>query len=221
MSVARGTEPVDVSRLDDPVAAEVDWSPVSSAWANFRTQALVELGADRLAFQPSVGSYLFYAVFVCTGTVAFAIGLGALFDKPVGGLMAMLVGGVFLYEGVIKLRVPVPQFVFDRAAGRYWHGSLDSVADDPEPEQLECYGKLSDIHALQLLSASHDSDDGYVNTKQLNLVLKHKVRHCIADHSRLPALRKDARRLGEFVGVPVWDRTTNRRCAIRKRHDPS
>ena len=77
------------------------------------------------------------------------------------------------------------------------------------------------VGGVLLLSASHDSDDGYVNTYQLNLVLKDKVRHCIADHSRLSVLRKDARQLGEFVGVPVWDSTTNRRRAIRKGRDPS
>jgi len=53
MSAIRGTEPVDVSRLDDPVAAEVDWSPVSSAWANFRVSACAAAAGRRARRAPA------------------------------------------------------------------------------------------------------------------------------------------------------------------------
>ena len=70
---------------------------------------------------------------------------------------------------------------------------------------------LSQIHALQLLTkrvlmrgVQGRGGTNYLSY-QLNVVLKDKTRVTVVDHAGLEASREDAKKLAEFLSVPLWD----------------
>ena len=78
---------------------------------------------------------------------------------------------------------------------------------------LEDGAHLDDVHALQLLrkyvrrnnssSSSSSSRRGYY-VYELNLVLKDGTRRFVVSHGSGNSLMNDAKKLSEFLNVPVW-----------------
>ncbi len=208
-SLIRERPRVDPSRFDDPVALKTDWTPAKRGGANFRTHRLVAVRPDRHEFRLSIGATLFCGVFLLVG---LGVGLGA----PVAGLsggkplvsadvlapfgFGMLFGGIgggMLYW----FSRPV---VFDKRRGYFWKGRYaeDSSLSRGDPAKVT---RLAEIHALQLLSERVSGNKSSYYSYELNLVRKDGRRINVVDHGSREKLREDAKRLGEFLGVPIWD----------------
>lgn len=202
-------DPFDASRFNDPLASQIQWTPFKPGGTNFRTHNLVMIDFNRMEFKTSIGARLFYSVFLFVGlgigmgfTVAAANAGTPFFDSELiipilFGLVFAVVGGVLFYTGA----KPV---VFDKRSGYFWKcwKSPDKAFN---LNAMEEYTKLSDIHALQLLSEYIRGDKSSYHSYELNLVLKDGNRVNVVDHGNHVKLLEDARTLGDFLGIPVWD----------------
>ena len=114
--------------------------------------------------------------------------------------------------------------VFDYRSGRFWEQRMAWRAKPkggpPAPPQRSTVieGRLSGIHAIQLLSESVSSAGAFnpqglahlrhrrfYSSYELNLVNHHGGRLNLIDHADLPGLRRDAEQLAWFLNVPFWD----------------
>ncbi len=202
----RGTG-FDPSRSDDPLAQKVDWRPLKRGGTNFCTRRLVEVGAHRLEFRPTVSARLFYLAFVFVGLVFLVLipaamasrhGVGIEVLFPVlFGLVFAAVGGCMYYFGT----TPV---VFDRGTNHYWKGrtSPDLM---PDRHAKDNWTDLEKIHALQIISEWCRSNKSSYRSYELNLVLSDGSRLNAVDHGNPRKLREDAATLARFLDVPVWD----------------
>jgi hypothetical protein len=207
--------PIDPSRFGDELAKKTSWEPLKRGGTNMRTNKLVQVGANRVEFQMSLGMKLLpiimmlvflgiggwsvYDSYIKHGPVNYSwthVGLGAL-------LLLFIVGAlVFLFY---RRRRPV----FDKNYGYYWNGKPRKEGAMVDPSQFSSAVRLSEIKALQIIPefvVQHSSKSTHTfYSYELNLVLESAQRVNVTDHGNLPAMQEDAHLLSQFLSVPVWD----------------
>lgn len=184
--------------LTDPVALRTRWTPAKQGGLSVRGSELVEVSPGRVEFQATVGNRLF-------GSLFLAVGIGILLFAPDQwpGIVKAIAVLVFCSVGVAITYQTLRKIVFDADSGQFLSQFPLSAERFP----------LSDIHAIQLLTesvlakASRGSGSFRYKSHEINLVLKSGRRVNVADHGDLEAIRADADRLANFLGVPVWDIT--------------
>lgn len=164
-----------------------------------------------MEFKSSPGSFLFSAIFMIagayltyTGIAGLTVPLSQIFDS--NEWLPILAGGVFFLIGSIFFRTSIRPIVFDKTKGLYWKGykapQIDSSGSNSKGEAT----RLSQIHALQIISESVSSSSSKsYRSFELNLVLKNGSRLNVVDHGKDDKVRDDAGKLAAFLGVPVWD----------------
>jgi hypothetical protein len=204
-------EPFDAARFNDPLALHTAWTPAKSGGSNFHTHRLVEVDNHRLEFRATGGAKLFAAVFIITGAGVMLIEtLFGFTDSNTGEaanpLFVHLFGLLFATAGGVMYYYMSTPRVFDKWAGLYWKGHKQpkGIYDISTKKNSS---RISDIHAIQLLSEYVSGDKSSYHSYEINLVLKNGERINVVDHGKLTEVRIDARKLSEFLGKPIWDAT--------------
>lgn len=200
---------IDPSKLGDPLAMRINWTPAKSGGASFRTHHLVEVNSNRLEFRTSIGAKVFIFFFILLG---IGIIVGFLFPKMTSGglsfdkntIIPIVIGMLFIIAGGGLLHFGTTPIVFDKTKGAFWKGrkAPDKV---PDRRTLKHFAELEKIHALQLISEFVRGDKRTYYSYELNLVLKNRNRINVVDHGNKTRLREDANTLSAFLGKPVWD----------------
>jgi hypothetical protein len=187
--------------VDDPVAAKVSWDPAVGGGANFRTHKL-KVTPARISVERSKGMIVFGGLFVLLGLAPAAIGVSMAMDGDwLGAVICILFGGVFSAVGGFSLSGK-NLLTFDRVRGVYFRGG--AYVAHPRPDRQR-QGKLSDIHALQLISETvSGSKGGSFTSYELNVVFEDGERMNVMDHGDGAQIEASAKQLATFLSVPVW-----------------
>jgi hypothetical protein len=194
---------------DDPLLAQIAWTPAKGGGANFRTHRLVQIDQERVEFRTSLGAKLFCMVFLLPGLAIMIFAPSAVYSEGKIGMnpetiFPVLFGLVFAGIGGSMLYFMARPAVFDKKNGHYWRGW-----GNPEkmlnPENLKNYTKLDRIHAIQLISEHCSGKNSSYYSYEINLVLEDASRINIVDHGDLKKIRDDAHALSQFLNKPVWD----------------
>lgn len=198
----------DPSQFNDPVAVQTEWTPLKGGGTNFRTHNLIKVSDRKMEFSPSTGTRLFSG---------FLMGFGlsipvyhhqvqgvvdASYGPFLGAAIAWGFGGLFFWVGLRFWMRLKGKCVFDKSTGRFLNDGQDYRVVS-----------LDELHAIQLIRERMTSSDSSVGSSsrssftsyELNLVLHDGRRAPVMDHSDRRQIRDDAEKLGEFLGVPVWD----------------
>ena len=225
---ARDTGPVlpAAERFGDPLAGQVAWSPLKNGGANFKTHWLHFDDAGSCTRKSSAGMKVFAGIFVLMGAGIPGVMIAAIIRSAesaamyLPALLPLLIGTVFVASGIFMLRSASKPFVFDRregvlrrrkAASGFQSQDFLSPLPDRKAAAKETKGDdtrdvpLSEIHALQVLSEYCRGNKSSYTSYELNLVLHDASRINIMDHGDPKSLRADARKLADFLGVPLWD----------------
>jgi len=189
------------------IASKVDWTPLRSGGANFKTNQLKQINSSRLEVHKSKGGFLFAGLFA-------SIGLGTMFIvtyimlKEDGLsfeiLFPILFGGIFATAGIAMLLFPRPR-IFDRRYGWFWAGNK-TLAREQDFMKLKKSARLSEIAAIQIIDEYvSSSKNGSYSSWEINLVSDDGQRLNVMDHGNKDSIVADAYKLGEFLGVPVWE----------------
>lgn len=186
----------DCPTLQQPVRGPIKTANVKVS--RLYSSKLVRKDSDIIKVKASAQSLFFLVVLLIA-----SVGAGAMLCLEMMELRtvedalftALLSGGFFLI-GLFSLYKFAQPMVFDRQSGYFWHGYLankkpNMVFKDAKP--------LTRIHALQVLSGKSNRS-GY----ELNLVLTDRSRINLMEHVCPRTLNINARRLSEFLNVPVW-----------------
>jgi hypothetical protein len=152
---------------------------------------------------------LFSAVFAVMGHGAASMAIGASIyqkDFPVAvGIFMSLFGLVFVAIGLGIYWFSSTPRVFDKDSGFYWKGRTDpNLMINPEYQNCT---KLSDIHAVQIISEWVSGNKSSYTSYEFNLILKDGKRINAVDHGNYNAVRRDAETIASFLNIPVWDAT--------------
>lgn len=193
---------VKLADTDDPVAQKISWEPARGGGASFKTQHM-DVKEYVISIRKTTGSIIFSLVFALPGAGAVLVGVPMMLMKGEwGGAAFMFIWGIiFGGAGVAMLMMNKP-VIFDKTEGVYYRGKK---YDYRVTQDRESQGQLSEIYALQLISERMRSSKGRSYTSyELNLVFKDGDRINIMDHGKGDDVEASAKKLAQFLNVPVW-----------------
>ena len=194
---------------DDPVASKVSWSPAKPGGANFKAHHMDAVD-NKLIVRRSGKAKAFASIFIVPGFGAVLIGAPWAFiaGNFLLGIFAIVWGGLF--GGMGWFLFQEKQFVFDKQSGVYYRGKafVHNAAARSKDQGSKNQGKLSRIHAIQLLSEriTSSGDEGSSNylSYELNLVFENAERINVMDGGDSEYVEDSAVRLAAYLNVPVW-----------------
>jgi len=184
------------------IESNIDWGPLKSGGANFKTHKLKEINSQRLEYKPTIGSILFGAVFLILG-----VGLSSIYFLEEGvSFWLVMLGLAFAIAGFFILKYVFIPVVFDKTEGYFWKGKKtpSMVAYISE---LKVATKLDEIYGIQVIkeyikSSSKGKDTSYYSY-EINLILNSGERLNVVDYGNANAILKDASRISKFLNKPV------------------
>jgi hypothetical protein len=142
---------------------------------------------------PAPGLHLFIYVFSAVSAALIYFRLGAVLQAAV----ILAVGIAISCALLAASRRLGGEFTFDKDDGMFRSGG-------------KSIGRISDIHALQLISAywirGREETTRISNNWELNLVMKDGERRNITSHDDFDLMFRDATTLSLFVSKPIWQR---------------
>lgn len=198
---------IDLSHFDDPLGEEVGWGPLKGGGTNFKTHSLRKNNFNRYHFKATFGSLFFAGIFSIFG-IGLPLGIILGNELPIFSLETiglLFFGSIFTSVGSYLAYQYLQPIVFDKTKGFFWKGWKEPEMygrDNPKGAT-----RLSEIHALQILSEYIRSDNSSYYSYELNLILRDGNRVNVIDHGKLDQMRKDAAELSSFLGKPLWDLT--------------
>lgn len=192
-------------RINEPLAYQTAWTPLKSGGANFKTYQLQPVNSDRVMFKVTLFARFFYLVFIVAGTAVLFIFPGSAetlaFNEET--IVPILVGVVFVTVGSWMYFKFTPPITFDKQLNAVWKGNK-APRKTINAHQPEFYARLSDIHAIQLISEYVKSDKTSYYSYEINLIMIDGERMHVIDHGKLEAIQRDANTLAQFLDKPVW-----------------
>lgn len=202
-------------RFDDPVAQRARWHHLNKgSGASSQSQKIASVSGDRLRVVNTLGGLTIPLLAAFGGLALVWIAFDSYFNIVTKGTEPISTTA-FVFLAVVGVLLTVPAFwklsprntlTFDKTAGCYWRGrgkpSDDSAEQGPFP--------LERIAALQIPPRKHvrfrnNNRDRSFYSYELNLILEDNERINLLDHGDLVEIRKDAKKLSEYLGVPVFD----------------
>jgi len=198
-------------QFDDPVAQNTGWTHLAmGSGSSYRSQKLAP-AHNQIKVVKTARALILPVGFALVG---IALILAALNDyvqlAPTGTeplstsqfLILLLMGAFFLVPAAVFLR-PKNKFTFDKSSGDCWRGRKPASGPFENSDRF----RLERIKGLQILekqvSGSHG--DKTFTSYELNLILDDHDRINVMDHGDADALRADAERLSQFLGIPLFD----------------
>ncbi len=194
----------DPSKFDDSLAMQIQWNPIGRSNSNFKVRNLNEISPGRLEYKSTVGAKVFSLIFIVIGAIIpiwFFISYFESAEGVVELLFPLLFGGLFMGVGYFLLKSKTKPIVFDKNSGHFWTGKEDPGTGTNSKNSV----RLSDVHAVQMLSQFVRGDKRSYYVYETNLVLK--------DANRVQVIRQggsrqsnvqDAQQIAGFIGVPLW-----------------
>ena len=195
---------MDLSRFNDPMTEKVEWIPMKSGGANFKTNILKQKSPSQYAFQLSKGGILFTGLFGVIGTGVSIGGLIALLSGEVVALFFLFVGLIFTVASFFLYRTMGTPIYFDSSMGMIWKGkNQPKLAGNQQDKQRVIY--FNEVHAIQIISERVRSKNGSYSSYEINLVLGDSSRFHLVDHGNYAQIQTDSEILSGILGKPIWD----------------
>ena len=186
---------------DNTSQPTIDWSPLKTGGANFKTHTLVLVSTLRMEYKASVGFFLFGAIFGIGG-----LGISSLVFFDDVSLWIVLLGVVFAGTGGYILKLALEPIVFDKSQGYFWKGKK-SPREASDLSDLKTVAKLDDIFGLQVIKeyvkSSNKGRDTSYYSYEINLVLNSGERLNVVDYGNANSILQDASRLSNFLNIKV------------------
>lgn len=187
-------ELLDPACFDDALALQVDWTPLVRGGNNFcthRARLRQGLRGSTLTFEVTPLVTLVCGALVLLGVV---LSIGHLLETASVAKAPLLAVAPLAFSGM-------GSFFF-------WQMRRQEACFDRSNQVFMQRGRpmpLREVHALQLLREFVRGNKNSYDSYELNLVCRDGRRLNVIDHSTLHAIRKDARILADYLGVPIWD----------------
>lgn len=198
----------ETAHFNDPLADQLDWTPLFSGGNAGQRSRLVEVSLERIEFRAGLRTALMTAAVFLLGASFIAGGVFFLQDAasedflPAAGLI--LFGLLIVFATVFGGYAIHKPRVLDRENGAYWVGRL-TRGRNARDANLRDYTPLHDIHALQLIQERFTGDE--LLSFELNIVRHDGRRVRLTGDRNLDMLRSQAATTATFLRVPLWDMT--------------
>lgn len=197
---------LDPSKFNDPLALEVEWTPLKKGGSNFKTHGLKETAPGRYEYLPSGCGLTFMYTFVVVGVLVFGVSLYAVQTGSDGAWVGVAVGAMFGIVGAIAIRMLKVRKVFDINRKMYWI-KYNEPRDIPLKQNQLYPIEFEDIAAFQLIREYIKGDKSSYYSYEFNLVLKDAMRINVVDFGHKKSLIFEMAQLAILMDKPIWDAT--------------
>lgn len=195
---------IDPKIFNHPLALKTLWTPQKKGGSNIKTRKLVKTNTSRLEFKPTNLVKFTSGLFLI---FPFIFGFFALREKEVHtthDLIFLAIPVIFIGFGIYMLYTTFRPIVFDKKFG-YFFKSYQKPVSIRDIKDEKQWIPLNDIKALQLIAERVKTKNSSYQSYELNIVNADGGRYNIVDHGAYESLRKDAKLLADFIGIPFWD----------------
>lgn len=200
-------EDLNLEQFNDPLAFEIDWSPLKSGGANFKTSDLKKISSSQYRYQLSKGGKLFLGLFAFIGLGILTVVLFMAMNGNFSNLIFLgIMGLVFTLVSFFLYKFLATPITFDGSLGMIWKGKHPPKLSGNQQDNDDLV-YFNDVHALQILSERVRSKNGSYLSYEINLVLNNGKRVNVVDHGKLSQIIIDADTISQFMSKPIWDIT--------------
>jgi hypothetical protein len=207
----------NLARFEDPIAKQTSWDPLTPYGKMYCTHRLRQ-NVGTLEFGPSPAALALICFYAMLAASILLIGLTVIRRRwsPESlapciflATMCLVFAGLFASRLIATWRFVAKPIVFDLVRKELPESVLrDGETGEPCGDVQPI--PFSDIHSLQLICEYRREPLPRSGMREyfsfeLNLVLKDGQRVNIVDHGNYKALQKDAHRLADALGIPLWD----------------
>jgi hypothetical protein len=184
---------------DNPSSSKpyIEWTPIKSGGANFKTHQLVTINPHCIEFKASTAMLLFSLFFAGIGAL-----VGVVFLISEQALIPTLIGFFFTAIGIAIYYFAATPRVFDKQLGLYWKGRCKE-RNRESILRLKNTVPLNAIYGLQIVSEYVRGDKTSYHSYELNLILTDGTRINVIDHGNHQQIEHDAQTLAQFLKVPI------------------
>jgi hypothetical protein len=200
---ATGTSKIG-KKFDDPIAQETNWFRMVQTSYKFQNKEIIN-NNDAMETEHTMGAFLFLALIFFASSYFFYTVSDVIFNykDPMDLLLLLSI--------VVPIIVIADTFYFvsgkltiNKKSDTYYHGRKMNYKEQDSMAYHEYEGKVSDIHALQILRKKcHMNGKGYT-AYELNFVLKNSKRVSVLNHNKLHKIKDNAKALSQYLNVPIW-----------------
>ncbi|UDQ98561.1 hypothetical protein AAEX28_00395 [Lentisphaerota bacterium WC36G] len=203
--------------FDDSIAKQIPWkfAPYTISSSNMRIMQKCLFHSQRLKMCLKIKHLIFCSIFMAVGIGLFFIidfiPNEHLVSKIFGCIVISLLGIAFFAVGFLSVFFNLKPFCFDKKKEIFWYGFFAPKVKEDYSHNFNAklkYRKLEEIYAIQFVTVM-SPNMGMVNY-QLNLVFKDATIKILTYHSFFESkqqLMQSAKKLSEFLEVPLWDAT--------------
>lgn len=203
------------AKFDDPIAQQAQWHHLNKgSGSSSQGQKIASVAGDRLRIVNTLGGLTIPLLAAFGGLALVWIAFDSHFNIITKGTEPISTTA-FVFLAAVGVLLTGPAFwmlrsrntlTFDTTAGYFWRGrtkpSSDSAESGPFP--------LERIAGLQIPPRKHvrfrnNNRDRSFYSYELNLILEDNERINLLDHGDLVEIRNDGKKLGQYLGKPLFD----------------
>ncbi len=191
--------------FNHPLAEKTAWHPKARGGSNFKTRILKEVSSSELHYKGSSWSLFFSLVFIIMPIIFIVVFLGSdVFGSDNGFKYSSFLFLLFPAVGCYLLFTHLRPIVFDKRIG-YFYKSFKKPVNSLHHTKNKNHIKLDTIEALQIIPEYVRTKNSSYTSYELNFVFEDGLRYNVVDHANYETIRKDAKTISDFLGVPYWD----------------
>jgi hypothetical protein len=115
----------------------------------------------------------------------------------------LVVGLGFSLSGGYLFRQATRRIIFDKDQGFFWKSRF-GPKEVPNRDSIKVIKRLSDIHAIQVISEEVSSSEHNYESFEINLVMHSGDRINLVDHGGYGQIVVDSVLLAKFLSIPIW-----------------
>ncbi|WP_405224590.1 hypothetical protein [Dokdonia sp. Asnod1-B02] len=199
----------DPSVFDHELASKTSWSPKAGGGANFKTKTLEVVSDSELRYKASSFGKIFSGIFILFPLIFVGVGITTTINDgfSIESILFALFPLVFIGVGIFLLKKLHTITTFNKSTGYFHKGKKQQIKSLTITEDANTF-KLDTIKALQILPEKVRGDKRSYTSYEINLVFEDGTRYNVVDHGHRKSIEQDAVALGDFLGVPVWNKMT-------------
>ncbi|WP_396596636.1 hypothetical protein [Dokdonia sp. R86516] len=203
------TPAFDPSVFNHELASKTSWSPKAGGGANFKTKTLEVVSDNELRYKASSFGKIFSGIFILFPLIFVGVGITTTISDgfSIESILFALFPLVFIGVGIFLLKKLHTIITFNKSTGYFHKGKKQQIKSLTITEDGNTF-KLDTIKALQILPERVRGDKSSYTSYEINLVFEDGARYNVVDHGHRKSIEEDAVALGDFLGVPVWNKMT-------------
>ncbi len=203
------TPAFDPSVFNHELASKTSWSPKAGGGANFKTKTLEVVSDNELRYKASSFGKIFSGIFILFPLIFVGVGITTTISDgfSIESILFALFPLVFIGVGIFLLKKLHTVTTFNKSTGYFHKGKKQQIKSLTITEDANTF-KLDTIKALQILPEKVRGDKSSYTSYEINLVFEDGARYNVVDHGHRKSIEEDAVALGDFLGVPVWNKMT-------------